>query len=169
MENNLKKTHNWITLPYTWNQGNVLNLLCVLCLVTQLCLCDPMDCSPPGASVHGDSPGKNTRVDLHAPSRESSQPRDRTQVSCIAGTFFTVWATRAAQIYCTSIKKKKEHYKKRERNGMWWLSEGTQVTYQVTSNSFQLSHRAQPPWERSHKLDGFIWRWGSLGDQTNSK
>ena len=25
-------------------------------------LCDPMDCSPPGSSVHGDSPGKNTRV-----------------------------------------------------------------------------------------------------------
>ena len=36
----------------------------VLCLVAQLCpiLCDPVDCSPPGSSVHGDSPGKNTRV-----------------------------------------------------------------------------------------------------------
>ena len=36
----------------------------VLCLVTQLCptLCDPMDCSPPGSSVPGDSPGKNTGV-----------------------------------------------------------------------------------------------------------
>ena len=34
----------------------------VLCLVAQLCLtlCDPMACSPPGSSVHGDSPGKNT-------------------------------------------------------------------------------------------------------------
>ena len=30
-------------------------------------------------------------------SRRSSQPRDRTQVSCIAGGFFTVWATREAQ------------------------------------------------------------------------
>ena len=29
-------------------------------------LCDPMDCSPPGASVHGDSPGKNTGVGCHA-------------------------------------------------------------------------------------------------------
>ena len=30
--------------------------------VIQLCLtlCNPMDCSPPGSSVHGDSPGKNT-------------------------------------------------------------------------------------------------------------
>ena len=34
----------------------------VLCLATQSCptLCNPMDCSPPGSSVHGDSPGKNT-------------------------------------------------------------------------------------------------------------
>ena len=34
----------------------------VLCLVIQLrlTLCDPMDCSPPASSVHGDSPGKNT-------------------------------------------------------------------------------------------------------------
>ena len=28
-------------------------------------LCDPMDCSPPGSSVHGDSPGKNTAVSCH--------------------------------------------------------------------------------------------------------
>ena len=29
-------------------------------------LCDPMDCSPPGSSVHGDPPGKNTGVGCHA-------------------------------------------------------------------------------------------------------
>ena len=36
--------------------------------VTQSCLtlCNPMDCSPPGSSVHGDSPGKNTGVGCHA-------------------------------------------------------------------------------------------------------
>ena len=36
--------------------------------VTQSCptLRDPMDCSPPGSSVHRDSPGKNTRVGCHA-------------------------------------------------------------------------------------------------------
>ena len=36
----------------------------VLCLVAWSCptLCGPMDCSPPGSSVHGDSPGKNTGV-----------------------------------------------------------------------------------------------------------
>ena len=39
-----------------------------VCLVSQLCptLCDPMDCSLPGSSVHEDSPGKNTGVGCHA-------------------------------------------------------------------------------------------------------
>ena len=38
------------------------------CLVTELCLtlCDTMDSSAPGSSVHGNSPGKNTRVVCHA-------------------------------------------------------------------------------------------------------
>ena len=58
------------------------------------------DCSLPGSSVHGDVPGKNTGVGCHAlPARGSSQSRDGTQVSCIAGGFFTVWATREAQEY----------------------------------------------------------------------
>ena len=44
------------------------HLLYVLCLVAQSCptLYDSMDCSPPGSSVYGDSPGKNTGVGCHA-------------------------------------------------------------------------------------------------------
>ena len=41
----------------------------VLCCAESLSwptLCNPMDCSPPGSSVRGDSPGKNTRADCHA-------------------------------------------------------------------------------------------------------
>ena len=40
----------------------------MLCLVSQSCLtlCNLMDCSPPGSSVHGDSPGNNTGVHCHA-------------------------------------------------------------------------------------------------------
>ena len=40
----------------------------MLCLVVQShpTLCDPMDYSLPGTSVHGDSPGKDTRVGCHA-------------------------------------------------------------------------------------------------------
>ena len=48
--------------------GLLLCLYTVLCLVIESCPspCDPMDCSPPGSSVHGDSPGKNTGAGCHA-------------------------------------------------------------------------------------------------------
>jgi len=40
----------------------------VVCLVAQSCLMlfDPVDCSLPGSSIHGDSPGKNSGVGCHA-------------------------------------------------------------------------------------------------------
>ena len=70
--------------------------ICAVWLVAQLCptLCDPMDCSPPDSSIHGDSPDKNTRVDCHA----LLQGIFPTQVSCIAGRLFTIWATREVHL-----------------------------------------------------------------------
>ena len=59
-------------------------------LVTQLCptLCDPIDCSPPGSSVHGTLQARILEwVTMHS-SRKSSWPRDWTWNSCFAGRFF---------------------------------------------------------------------------------
>ena len=58
---------------------------CMVSKVLQSCLtlCDSMDSSPPGSSVHG-IPGKDTGVDCVAFSRGSSQPRDQTQVSYVS-------------------------------------------------------------------------------------
>ena len=53
-----------------------------------------MDCSPPDFSVHGISQARLLEWLAVPFSRESSRPRDRTQVSHIAGRFFTIWATR---------------------------------------------------------------------------
>ena len=63
----------------------------VLCLVAQLylTLCNPMDSSPPGSSVHGILQAKMLEWVAIPSSRGSSQPRDQTQVSRIAGGFFT--------------------------------------------------------------------------------
>ena len=60
-------------------------------MVTQLCptLCNPMDCRPPGSSVHGILQVRILEWGAIPFSRGSSQPRDRTGVSCIAGRFFT--------------------------------------------------------------------------------
>ena len=49
-----------------------------------------MDCSPRGSSVHGISQAKILEWVAISFSRGSSQPRDGTCVSCIAGGFFTV-------------------------------------------------------------------------------
>ena len=67
--------------------------------VTQSCptLCDPMDCSLPGFSVHGIFQARVPEWVAFSFSRGSSWSRDRTQVSHIAGICFTLWATREAQ------------------------------------------------------------------------
>ena len=52
-------------------------------------LCNPMDCSPPGSSVHEIFQAKILEWVAISFSRGSSQLRDRTRVFCIAGRFFT--------------------------------------------------------------------------------
>ena len=52
-------------------------------------LFDPMDCSLPGSSVHGMLQVRILGWLAISFSRESSQTRDQTWVSCIAGRFFT--------------------------------------------------------------------------------
>ena len=53
-------------------------------------LCDHMDHSPPGSSVHGILQTRILEWVAISSSRGSSQPRDQTQVCCIAGRFFTI-------------------------------------------------------------------------------
>ena len=43
----------------------VIFMLCYVCAQSCRTLCNPMDCSPAGSSVHGISPGKNTGVGCH--------------------------------------------------------------------------------------------------------
>ena len=62
-----------------------------------------MDCSLPGSSIHGIFQARVLEWVAIFFSRGSSQPRDQTQVSHIAGKHFTIWATREAQ---QGIKKK---------------------------------------------------------------
>ena len=57
-------------------------------------LCEPVDCGPPDSSVRGISqatrPGGYREWGDVPISRGSSQPRDRTQVSCVADGFLTI-------------------------------------------------------------------------------
>ena len=63
------------------------------CLVAKICLtlCNPMDYSPPGSSVHGISQVRILEGVAISSSRGSSQPKDQTHlswVSCTAGGLF---------------------------------------------------------------------------------
>ena len=74
----------WIPLPNT--------CVCAVSLVTQSrpTLSDPMDCSPPGSSVHGILQARILEWVVIPVSRGSSRrPRDRTQVPCVVGGFCT--------------------------------------------------------------------------------
>ena len=74
-------------------------LVCVhVCSVALSCptLCDPMDYSPPGSSVHGIFQARTLEWIAVSFSRGSSSPRNRTGVSCIAGGFFIAEPTREA-------------------------------------------------------------------------
>ena len=57
-------------------------------------LCNPMDYSLPGSSVHGILQGRILECVATTFSRGSSWPRNWTYVSCIAGRVSTIWATR---------------------------------------------------------------------------
>ena len=59
-----------------------------------LTLCDPMDCSLPGSTIHGIFQARILEWVAIPFSRRSSQPRDWTQVSHIVGRRFTICATR---------------------------------------------------------------------------
>ena len=69
--------------------------------ITQLypTLCDPIDCSLHGSFVHGILQARILEWVALPFSRGSSSPRDQTQISCIAGRLFTIWATREAWFY----------------------------------------------------------------------
>ena len=63
----------------------------------------PVDCSPPGSSVHGILQARILEWVAISFSRGSSQPKDRTQVSRIAGRRFNLRATREAAASARSI------------------------------------------------------------------
>ena len=86
----IQQSHSWAYTLRKWKWSEV----------AQSCptLCDSMDCSLPGSSVHGIFQARVLEWIAIAFSRGSSWPRDRTRVSRIAGRRFTVWATREAII-----------------------------------------------------------------------
>ena len=80
------KILNIVSMLYSENESEVAQ--------SSLTLCDPMDCSLSCSSIHGIFQARVLEWIAISSSRGSSWPRNRTQVSRIAGRRFTVWATR---------------------------------------------------------------------------
>ena len=109
----------WIL--YHWATREVLSLktfkfflhILKCSVVTQSCptLCDPMDCSPPGSSVHGILQARILEWVAISSFRGCSRPRDRTWAFRITGRCFTLWATKEAPYIFLNMDRKKNGHK----------------------------------------------------------
>ena len=91
-------TENWFICRYA----------CMFVQALQPCLtlCDPMDYSPPGSSVHGILQARILEWVAMPSSRESSQSRDQNHISCTAGGFFTtmtMWEAYVCVYVCVCV------------------------------------------------------------------
>ena len=78
-----------VSLPLCHHGSLYVPLLPLLSPQSCPTLCNPIDCSPPGSSVHGILQARILEWVAMPSSKGSSQPRGRTWVSCIAGRCFT--------------------------------------------------------------------------------
>ena len=96
-----------------------------MCLI----VCNLMDCSPPGSSVHGILQAGTLEWVAIPFSKDLPHLGDQTQVACIAGGFFTIWATREAPPLC-SFTQRLNHPRILESEGIlepnatWILRDG---------------------------------------------
>ena len=117
--------------------------VCMCVLVPQSCpiLCDPMDSSPPGSSVHGILQARILQWVAIPFSRGSSWPRNQTGVSYIAGRFFTNWATR-------------EDHRKSYKCYFWLIpkrkKKSTMYNFHPYFIDKKIKFRDQITWPRSH-------------------
>ena len=119
--------------------------------VTQSCptLCNPMDCSLSGSSVHGIFKARVLEGVVISFSRGSSWLRDRTRISHIAGRCFTFWGTREACSF--------QRWDKLSTTG-WLIHPSTDKTQQCLSLtpsrkvlSNKTCHRSHSPTKQNHK------------------
>ena len=124
---------------------------------------------PHGPYSPWNSPGQNSGEGCLSFSRGSSQPRDRTQASCIAGEFFTSWVTREAQRKWNKVTKKLPpakilcslYFNGRKKNFFWWhhVAYGTLVPWPRTEPRPPTKEAQRPsPWIPRKPLIRLLWR-----------
>ena len=108
--------------------------------VAQSCpiLCNPVDCSLPGSSVHGILQARILEWVAISFSRGSSRPRDQTRVSRTGGRHVNLWATRKANIYTIDAIKCSKCHVANQSTGLFIDSFKKFCTPVVCWGSFQL-------------------------------
>ena len=142
-----------------------------------LTLCNPLDCGPPGSSIHGILQARTLEWVAISFSRGSSQTRDWTWVSRIVSRCFTIWATREAPLIiremqiktimryhltpvqmtiikkCTSNKGWKVCGAKRTLLNCWWECKLLQPAWRTVRRFFTRLKR-QLPYDSEISLPG---------------
>ena len=98
--------HDWYhpcstAYPFPASMGDVEKVYLLLCVCMCVCVCVCVNHSVVSDFLqpYGLSMGFSKK-EYSFFSRGSSRPRDRTQIPCTAGGFFTIWATREASYMC---------------------------------------------------------------------
>ena len=102
---NAKECSNYCTVALISHASKVMMPKEKWKSLSHVSLCDHMDGNPLGSSVHGILQARILEWVAISFSRGSSWPRGQTWVSCIAGRFLTIWATKETTI-CTKCYSK---------------------------------------------------------------
>ena len=122
-------------------------------------LCDPMDCSLSDSSVHGILQARILEWVVMPTFNGSSQPRDRTQVSRIAGGFFTIWATREAHYWDTDAGLQARGWPlRRTRSSQFWMEWWSLCHLHSAAGGLRAARTcfAHPPQHRSYWESGCL-------------
>ena len=127
-------------------------------LVTWSCptLCNLMNSSPPGSSVHGILQARTLEWVAFPFSRASSQPRDWIPISCIAGKFFTIWARQGSLIlnwYLNNSEQKRKYKGK----------------LQYSHKRVKMKHRCRSTWRKIHGFKDLHQFFFNGGEKKRSK
>ena len=101
-------------------------------------LCDPMDCSLPGSSVHGILQARILECVTLPFSRGTSLPRDQTLVSHIVGRFFTIWAIGKTNIIVIQVYAPTTNAKEAQVD---WFYEDLQHLLELTPKRCPFHHK----------------------------
>ena len=119
-----------------------------------------MDYSPQGSSVHGISQARILEWVAISFSRGSSWPRNWTYVSCIARRFFTIWATREAQVFvwdpvmygCESWTVKKAERQRIDAFELWCWRRLSRVPWSARRSNQSILKEISP----EYSLEGLM-------------